>query len=568
MRSKLFHITGCCLVAGSLALSNAAQAKTRTREDHELQQMLQEMQSMQREVNTLSTQVSILKKENRGLRQHHHRYHPAIRSTGLPPYQPPIFNGSRKPATGVEVASSMPASKQETSAQAMAHRAVNPAPPVAVTAAPPGTPVPAFLEAERMTQGVTVTTSPLIGLRSAYDASDLVVNLTTMNEDLRLLKQRHLLTTQLRQAGIPPLWDQRSVVELSGALEAQGVTNQPFQGRSNNTIDLTRGELDTLAYISPGVTGLMSFSYDNSPLPANIQGSGQRFANSRLFLKRGFVTIGDLGVTPFYFSAGQMYAPFGRYNSEMLSSPMTATIGQTLNRIALLGFYDNGLYSEGYVFRGDAGVGNNQRVNNGGANIGYQYSGDNWGFGVGAGYIHDIADSLGIQKTGAGFNNFQGFGFNGITESLQQTVPGDDFHAAIHISKLSFIGEYVGVTAPFNPQDLSYNFKGARPQALHLEGDYSFKIADRFPSVFSLAFDRSWEALGLNVPAKSYTADLNMSFFKNTIETLEYRHDINYSRCDFAGGNNNGLGFTFPSIPVASGGGSQNTVIAQIGAYF
>ena len=441
-----------------------------------------------------------------------------------------------------------------------------------------------------MTQGVTVTTSPLLGLRSAFDASDLVVNLSTMNEDLRLLKQRHLLYTALHNAGIVPLWRQRSVIELSGALEAQGVINRPFRGRANNSIDLTRGEFDTLAYFSRAITGLMSFTYDNSPLPPNIQGSGQRVANSRLYLRRGFVTVGDLGITPFYFSVGQMYAPFGRYNTEMLSNPMTVTIGQTLNRIALIGFYDDGLYSEGYVFKGDAATGTPRTVNNGGVNVGYQYSGNDWGFGLGAGYIRDISDSLGIQKTGADFNSFQGFGFSNHTESLQQLVPGDDFHAAIHISKLTLIGEYIGSTAPFNQNDLSFEsdvhrrfifrqagrhhgfdgfpLQGARPQALHLEGDYGFKLVDRFPSVFSLSFDRSWQALGLNVPEKSYTADLNMSFFKNTIETLEYRHDINYPGCDFSSGNNNGAGFTFPPIPVPSVGGTQNTVIAQIGAYF
>lgn len=599
MRSKLFHITGCCLMASSLALSNAAQAKTRTREDQKLQQILQEMQSMQHEMNALNTEVNTLKRENRSLKHAHS--HSMAHSGNLPPFQPPIFNGLHKPATKVVAASSIPTSQSELTPYARMHRAVNPAPPVRETAAPPGTPVPAALEASRFTQGVTVTTSPLLGLRSSFDASDLVVNLTTMNEDLRLLEQRHLLTTQLRAAGVPPLWDQRSVLELSGALEAQGIINQPFKGQSNNTIDLTRGEFDTLAYISPGITGLMSFTYDNSPLPPNIQGSGQRFANSRLFLRRGFVTVGDLGVTPFYFSVGQMFAPFGRYNTQMLSNPMTATIGQTLNRIALLGFYNDGLYAEGYVFRGDAAVGPSNNINNGGANIGYQYNGNDWGFGLGAGYIRDLADSLGIQKTGAASNMFQGFGFNSATESLHDLVPGADLHGAIHVAKVTLIGEYVGATSSFNANDLSFEsgrnrhrffpffnhpfnpfihhngrhhfgfpreLHGARPQAVHLEGDYSFKIVNRFPAVFSLAFDRSWQALGLNVPEKSYTADLNMSFFKNTIETLEYRHDINYSTNDFSSGNNNGNGFTFPPIPVRSVGGTQNTVIAQIGAYF
>lgn len=423
-------------------------------------------------------------------------------------------------------------------------------------------------QSERVTQGVTVTTSPYLGLRSAFDASDLVVNLSTMNEDLRLLQQRQTLENQLCEAGVEPLYVDRPLLELSGAVEGQ-LVNQDSNGNSNTrtNIDLTRAELDFLSYVSPVVTGMITMGYDNSPLPGivnggQIQGAGQRIANSRVFLKRGFLTIGDLNKLPFYFSLGQMYAPFGVYTSQLLDAPMTQVLGQTNNRIALIGFYDKGIYAEGYGFRGDAGQ--PSHVNNGGLNLGYKYTGAHSGFNIGAGFIGNIADSNGMQNTGASLPFFPGFGFTSETEELQHGVSGVDAHGQVDIGKLTLLGEYVTATRSFSPIDLSYNFSGAKPSAFHLEADYTAHMFC-WPTVFSAAYDHSYEALGLNLPRSSYFAVITTSIWKDTIEAIEYRHDDNYPPSDFANGNN-GLGYF--AYPLRSVGGGVNTITVQAGIYF
>ena len=70
----------------------------------------------------------------------------------------------------------------------------------------------------------------------------------------------------------------------------------------------------------------------------NIPGtSPRRISNSRVFLDRGFIIIGNFNRSPIYGSLGQMYVPFGRYGSNMISLPLTYFIGKTKARAISVG---------------------------------------------------------------------------------------------------------------------------------------------------------------------------------------------------------------------------------------
>ena len=99
---------------------------------------------------------------------------------------------------------------------------------------------------------ITVTTSPLLGRRSAFDATDLIVFLPTMNEDLRFLQQRQIIEKKLGVSGDELL--QRGLVELSGAVVGQAIYQNPYVGTSTSDIDLAAAEFDVLAYISSWIT--------------------------------------------------------------------------------------------------------------------------------------------------------------------------------------------------------------------------------------------------------------------------------------------------------------------------
>ena len=143
---------------------------------------------------------------------------------------------------------------------------------------------------------------------------------------------------------------------------------------------------------------------------------------------------------------------FWDYTSEMLTTPLTQAIGQTNDRIALLGFSADGIYAETYAFKGPSTV-SSPGINNGGGNIGYKHSGSKGSFNVGVGGIANIADSFGMQDPSIRMAHYLMLHHHPVlfkdlllitTEHLIRRVPGFDAHGELDVGKWSFVSEYGG----------------------------------------------------------------------------------------------------------------------------
>lgn len=400
------------------------------------------------------------------------------------------------------------------------------------------------------------------------DASPFISYQNGMSQGLFFLQQRQALEKSLKGAPLPSAT--KPQVILSGKLEAQGTWQSPYSGTNNNSIDLVTAELDAYAEVSPLVSGFMAIAYNNSSLNQVLSGSGNPVNNSNIFLNRGYITIGNLNRSPIYFNIGQMYVPFGTYSSYMLSNPVTKVLGRTNTRAAELGYDQNGLNFSAYAFNGAANTGNTT-INNWGAQTSYDFNFGEYSATLGAGFINNIANAQGAQLTGGAPGTFAGFSQSGVTETLVHYVPGVNVNAFLGKGPLYFVAEGTAATREYDVTNMSYNGSGAQPKAAHAEVGYVFKAFDK-PSVFSVAYEQTWEALAMGLPKNSYVATLNTSIWKNTVETLEFRHDVNYGSGDVATGacgftNLSGDVFVVCPGPVGSGG-QQNTILAQFGIYF
>jgi len=406
--------------------------------------------------------------------------------------------------------------------------------------------------------GTPVVIAPYIGEHNAFNALDLVVNYASYNLDLNLLKLRQQMDKQYTDACLPV--PNSPMLMLSGKIEGQGIYSSPYNGAySTSKIDLSSAELDVIPTIGPWASGYAALTYDNSAVP-----NTPLAANSRVFVKRAFLTFGNLNRFPIYMTLGQFDVPFSDYGTYMISDVLAADIFQTRARALLVGYQGasgKGPYARVFAFNGDTNTHRNDNINNVGASAGYSFSQGIYSGELGMSGIVNVADSLSMQSTGAP-TAFQGFSVatRPSPEVLQRQVPGAAIHANFGIGPFGGMARYVEATSSFDTQDMTFNGRGARPQALDAELYYNFHVLSK-PTVFSVAYDKSWEALALSVPEQRYMATLMTSIWRDTIEQIEFRHDVNYGVGDTA----SGAGVI---TPASAKGGNSNTVTAQVGIYF
>lgn len=407
-----------------------------------------------------------------------------------------------------------------------------------------------------------VSTGPYVGVPIQYSGSSLIVNSPSVNTDIQLLQIKKSIFLQQRAMGRDICKEHyHSHLLLSGVVEAQ-LNRTAFSRRFNTTdLDLTNVSLDGF-FMGPSnwTLGFFEFTYDNS-LPIN---NFFRVSYSRVIVSKAFITLGDFTVTPVYGTMGQLYVPFGTYSSQMVSDTLTKLVARTKARAALLGYYgqgDNDVFGSVYIFRGDAHANDESKINNGGLNAGFRFKTCLFSGNVGGGVIADIADSQGMQ-----FGN--GFARD---ENIVHRVPAYNLRGILNIGEaISVLGEWVGASTRFNPNDMSFNGHGAKPSAFDLQAGYSFYILNDRPSSLGIGYGKSNQALSLGVPLTRTSIVFNTSLWRNTLQSLEFRRDKEYAASDFANGPTGVHRFhgQCTSSVCSENGKGINAVTAQFDYYF
>ncbi len=414
-----------------------------------------------------------------------------------------------------------------------------------------------------------VSSGPYLGIPLQYSGSNLIINNPSVDQDVALLNIRKGIHNRLEALGVKEEDDHAHVL-LSGIVEGQAMYKQIGGGPDSTGIDLTSAGLD--AYIlgpSSWISSLIALSYDNN-LGSNSGSfnSNSRVQNSRTFINQAFVTIGNFTHSPFYGTFGQFYVPFGTYSSNMVSSPLTKLMARTKARAIVFGYQQqstNAFYGSTYIFQGDTYTGSTSTVNNGGINLGYRFKkSDNVSGNIGGGIIANLADSVGMQDTG--YTNPQFGGFGGIggsgSEQIVHRVAAYDLRALISLYHFDILAEYITAAQSFSANDLTMNGSGALPQALNAEVAYSFEVFTK-PTSIAVGYGMAKDVLALGIPKQRYSFVVNTSIWKDTLQSLELRHDVNYRTSDSATGS------VTSSRTLTYGVGQPNNIItAQFDVYF
>jgi hypothetical protein len=401
-----------------------------------------------------------------------------------------------------------------------------------------------------------------------YSGSNLVINTPNINEDVTLLKIRKNIDHRLEEMGSIGEHNHSHVL-MSGVVETQAIYRDIGTGATQSDIDLSTVELDTFILgPSSWTSGYMALAYDNDPSAS----FNQRVSNSRVYVNKAYLIFGNFAQSPVYGSMGQMYVPFGAYHTNMVSSPLPKLLARTKARAVNIGYQGqdkSAPFGSVFIFRGDSypSPTASQRINNGGISLGYRFKGDTVSGSVATGVIANIADSSGMQDTGNSplFDGFGGKPTNSgaITgnELLVHRVPAYDLRGLLAIGDhWDFLAEYITASTSFNPNDLSFDSVGAKPSALNAEAAFTYTLSDGKPGTIAVGYGFTKQALALGLPAQRYALTFNTSYWRNTLESIEFRHDVDYA----ASATSSGSTVTGPT----GTGTSNNIVTAQFDLYF
>lgn len=364
--------------------------------------------------------------------------------------------------------------------------------------------------------GIPVISSPYIGERTPFDASHLITNFPKTRLDENFLIQRQNIEEFLI-ANDMPLTD-RPFVDISGDLEIFAFVDGFNDASTKGGVDISEIEIDIASGISSWVSGFVSILVDASP----TQEGGPPVLNSRNFLEVGFATVGNLNRFPGFATLGQIYVPFGRYVNYLFSTTLPRVIGRVKARAFSLNYRsasETGIYASVYGFDGLTGPGRNGTM--GGNLTGFFALAEATGE-FGAGIITNIGDAT------QGLLNFAGFGDNPETLRLAHQVPAVNVYGRVNVWKLGLVGEYVGATRAFNPNDLSQNGHGARIAAWNVQLAYFLEVLER-PSALVVGYEGTKDAYALGIPQTRISIGYNTSIWRNTVQQFEFKREIGYS---------------------------------------
>ncbi|HFD87701.1 MAG TPA: LbtU family siderophore porin [Gammaproteobacteria bacterium] len=337
----------------------------------------------------------------------------------------------------------------------------------------------------------------------------------------RLEKSRIPLNRKEKQAEKPeeakPSTSWLDRIHLNGLIEVEASYSDTPRGSTSN-LAVSTMELGVDTQISPWFN-------------AHLLILDEEAATEPPLIDEGILTIANAEQSPWSIAAGLMYVPFGNYDSNMVSDPLTLEIGETRETAVQGGYMSDDFHALVYLFNGDIKHSGNDRLDSFGFNLGlsHEATGANLGYTMEVSWLNDLADSNNLQDAIAN------------PDKPGKRVAGLGFQASVIWKSWKLIGEYLGAQQTFDRDSLEFRGRGARPKASNIEASYTFHFLGAEANA-GIGWQRSREALALTLPENRYLATIAIDIFTDTTLSLEYTCNQNYAKSQGGTGeNSNGL---------------------------
>ena len=302
-------------------------------------------------------------------------------------------------------------------------------------------------------------------------------------------------------------------IEVGGVVEIEATDSRDFAKTDSSDITLAKVELFLDARPADYVSTHVQLIYEDG-------------GSEVVSLDEAIVTLGDPEAFPAYLQAGKWVMPFGGFDTQMSTDPLTKNLGETKEAAVLVGVAQGGFNAEGFVFNGDSQrSGRGNHIDQFGLSAAFETETDDTTVRVGAGYVNNIADSDGLSD-----------GLGAGAGMLANYVGGAAVHGAVGHGGFMVYGGYMTALRSFQAGELAFRGRGARPAAWNLEAAFTTQILGR-ETVFAGTVQGTEEAVALGLPERRVGGAVTVGVLENTSVTVEYLHDTDYGTGDGGTGN-------------------------------
>jgi hypothetical protein len=288
------------------------------------------------------------------------------------------------------------------------------------------------------------------------------------------------------------------LIEVEGSYEGVDYDDPGTPDEDSSDITLATVELGIDADITKYVGGHVLFLWEDG--------------DDSVGLDEGFIIFDGEDVVPLYINIGQLYVPFGNFESHFISDPLTLEIGETSEGAVKAGYTNEWVEACVSVYNGDVDEAGDEdnHIDDFVASINITPTiSEDFSISFGVSYISNIAESDGLEDETSG--------------TIEEDVAGMGAFASIAYKERFFLElEYVSAIDNFHAGDLSFD-NGSRdlePETWNIEFAFlpteDLELAVRYEGGNDLGDDF--------LPDTRYGGIVSYSLFEATNLAVEYLH--------------------------------------------
>jgi hypothetical protein len=296
-------------------------------------------------------------------------------------------------------------------------------------------------------------------------------------------------------------------VTLSGLIQIEGQYRQDYNDIDSSDIVVDEVDLGIAAQLNQWIKAEAVLIYEEGATPLEFD--------------EAKVTLGNPEASPLYLTAGQMYVPFGNFESLMVSDSLPLMLAETREKAAQLGFETGSLSGSVYIFNGSTQNDGNDTIDHYGGNLVFSQEGETFSYEVGINYISDMGDSDTLGDALEEVNDYD-------------YVEGIGGYLNLNFGPVSLFGEYITALDEFSAEHINFKGDGAQPTAWNLEAGYTMNFG--YETTFGLAYQGTEEALGLELPKTRLLGLISVGLDDNTSLSFEYAISEDYDENDGGSG--------------------------------